>query len=226
MDWSPLVLSLQAALLSTGIAFVIGIYLAWIASRMKRFRGLLDGLLTLPLVLPPTVVGFFLLILLGKNSFLGQWLNALSLPVVFTPAATVIASTVVALPLMYRTVSGAFSQIDQDILSAARTLGMGEHRIFRTIMLPNAVSGIAAGTILTFARALGEFGATIMIAGNIPGKTQTMSVAVYSAMSAGNRELAYQWAAVIGAISLASVIGMNFVEARLRRKRDGRISWR
>ena len=124
---------------------------------------------------------------------------------------------------MYRTVSGAFSQLDEDMLSAARTLGMSEHRILRKIMLPNSVSGIAAGTILTFARALGEFGATIMIAGNIPGKTQTMAVAVYSAMAAGNRELAYQWVLIIVAISLASVIGMNLVESRMRRKNGRRI---
>jgi len=223
MEWSPLALSLQAALLSTVISFVIGVYLAWLVSRMRRFRGLVDGLLTLPLVLPPTVVGFFLLLIFGRNSFFGQLLDSIGISVVFTQGATVIASTVVAFPLMYRTVSGAFSQLDEDMLSAARTLGMSEHRILRKIMLPNSVSGIAAGTILTFARALGEFGATIMIAGNIPGKTQTMAVAVYSAMAAGNRELAYQWVLIIVAISLASVIGMNLVESRMRRKNGRRI---
>ena len=223
MEWSPLALSLQAALLSTVISFVIGVYLAWLVSRMRRFRGLVDGLLTLPLVLPPTVVGFFLLLIFGRNSFFGQLLDSIGISVVFTQGATVIASTVVAFPLMYRTVSGAFSQLDEDMLSAARTLGLSEHRILRKIMLPNSVSGIAAGTILTFARALGEFGATIMIAGNIPGKTQTMAVAVYRAMAAGNRELAYQWVLIIVAISLASVIGMNLVESRMRRKNGRRI---
>lgn len=208
----PLVISLRAAIISTAISFIIGIYLAYFVSRLNKSKGFIDGILTLPLVLPPTVVGFFLLVLLGKNSIIGQFLLLFNKNIIFSRSATVIAATVVSFPLMYRTARGAFEQFDKNLVYAARTLGLKEHTIFKKIVLPNCFPNILAGTILTFARALGEFGATIMIAGNIPGKTQTISVAIYSAVQAGNRSLAYKWVVVMCCISFVAILLMNKLE--------------
>lgn len=210
MDISPLWISLKVALLATFITFFVGIYAARLVVRLKRLRGLVDGILTLPLVLPPTVVGFFLLLAFGKNGFLGRILSVLKISVVFSWLGAVIASTVVSFPLMYRTVRGAFEQIDLNLIYAARTIGMSEGAIFWKLIVPLAWPSIAAGGILAFARALGEFGATIMLAGNIPGKTRTMSVAVYSAVQAGDRALAYRWVMVIMLISFTVMILMNY----------------
>lgn len=212
MDYSPLIISIKAALLATLITFVLGIYSAYFTLRLKKFKGLADGIFTLPLVLPPTVVGFLLLVLLGKNSLIGKLLATFELALVFSSSATVIASAVVAFPLMYRTTRGAFEQVDKNMIYVARTLGLSEHEIFLKIMVPNSFNSIIAGTILSFARALGEFGATIMIAGNIPGKTQTMAVAVYSAVQAGNRALAYKWVVIIVVISFVTMILLNIFE--------------
>ena len=177
---------------------------------MKHGQAVNDGLFTLPVVLPPTVVGFFLLLAFGKNSLVGQFFSQFGFSFIFSWQGAVIASTVVSFPLMYRTVRGAFEQINPEYLYAARTLGMTERKIFRKIMLPLAWPGILAGTILSFARALGEFGATIMIAGNIPGKTQTMSVAVYTAVQAGDRESAFLWVMIIVCFSFVMMLAMNF----------------
>lgn len=212
MDYSPLLISLKAAVFATIITFFIGIYMAFLTTKLNRFKGLVDGFFTLPLILPPTVVGFFLLIIFGKNGFLGKLLAKSGTSVVFTGTATIIASSVVAFPLMYRTARAAFEQIDPNMIYVARTLGLSEHKIFVKIMLPNSFSSIMAGTILTFARALGEFGATIMLAGNIPGKTQTMAVAVYSAVQAGNRELAYKWVIIMASMSFATMLLLNKFE--------------
>jgi molybdate transport system permease protein len=212
MDYSPLLISLKAAVFATIITFFIGIYMAFLTTKLNRFKGLVDGLFTLPLILPPTVVGFFLLIIFGKNGFLGKLLAKSGTSVVFTGTATIIASSVVAFPLMYRTARAAFEQIDPNMIYVSRTLGLSEHKIFVKIMLPNSFSSIMAGTILTFARALGEFGATIMLAGNIPGKTQTMAVAVYSAVQAGNRELAYKWVIIMASMSFATMLLLNKFE--------------
>ncbi|NMA86218.1 MAG: molybdate ABC transporter permease subunit [Tissierellia bacterium] len=212
MDYSPLLISLKAAVFATIITFFIGIYMAFLTTKLNKFKGLVDGFFTLPLVLPPTVVGFFLLIIFGKNSFLGKFLAKSGTSIVFTSTATIIASSVVAFPLMYRTARAAFEQIDPNMIYVARTLGLSEHKIFVKIMLPNSFSSIMAGTILTFARALGEFGATIMLAGNIPGKTQTMAVAVYSAVQAGNRELAYKWVIIMASMSFITMVLMNKFE--------------
>lgn len=212
MNYSPLLISLKAAIVSTLITFVLGIYSAYFTTKLKKFKGLVDGVLTLPLVLPPTVVGFFLLIFLGKNSIIGKFLSMFDLSIVFSSSATIIASTVVSFPLMYRTARGAFEQLDRNIIYVARTLGLKEHEIFWKIVMPNCLSSIMAGTILSFARAMGEFGATIMIAGNIPGKTQTMAVAVYSAVQAGNRTLAYKWVLIMVLLSFISIILMNNFE--------------
>ena len=210
MDLSPLIISIKTAFLATIITFFLGIYAARFVMRMKRYKGLVDGIFTLPMVLPPTVVGFFLLLSLGKNSFIGQLLAQFELSVVFSWTATVITATVVAFPLMYRTTRGAFEQIDSNIIYAARTLGLSETKIFWRIVLPVAWPGVAAGTILAFARALGEFGATIMLAGNIPGRTQTMATAIYTAVQAGDRQMAFQWATVIMIISFISMMLLNY----------------
>ncbi len=210
MDLSPLYISMKVSLAATVFTFFLGLFAAWKVVKLRRLQGLLDGIFTLPMVLPPTVVGFFLLLLFGKNGLLGQTLEKLALSVVFTWEGAVIASAVVAFPLMYRTARGAFEQMDQTLIYAARTLGIPESKIFWSIILPSCWPGIAAGTVLAFARALGEFGATAMLAGNIPGKTQTMSLAIYSAVQGNNREKAYLWVAIIMAISLLTLLLMNY----------------
>lgn len=219
MDLSPLVISIKTASLATAVTFFLGLAAARWVMTIKHWRGLIDGVFTLPMVLPPTVVGFFLLILCGKNGPLGQFLLQFDLSIVFSWPATVIASTVVAFPMMYRTTLGAFEQIDENLLYAGRTLGMTEWRIFWRILLPAAWPGVAAGTILAFARALGEFGATIMLAGNIPGRTQTMATAIYSAVQAGDRTLAFRWAVIIMVISFGVIMLMNHWAALQRRQR-------
>lgn len=224
MSYSPLLLSLKAAIISTIITFILGVYIAYLTTKLKNFKGFVDGILTLPLVLPPTVVGFFLLILLGKNSLVGKILNLYDISIVFSSSATIIASTVVSFPLMYRTARGAFEQLDKNMIYVARTLGLTEHEIFLKIMFPNSIPSIVAGTILAFARALGEFGATIMLAGNIPGKTQTMAVAVYSAVQSGNRILAYKWVVIMVIISFISMLIMNkFESINVNKARKGGI---
>ena len=219
-DLSPLVISMKIAVVSTLITFFLGIICARAVFKMKRFKYLVDGILSLPLVLPPTVVGFLLLILFGRNSILGRILDSIGMDVVFTWQGAVIAAIVVSFPIMYRITLGAFEQMDMELTDAARTLGFGEAAIFFRVWVPLSWPGIAAATSLTFARALGEFGATIMIAGNIPGRTRTMSVAVYSAMQSGNRELAYQWVIVILLISLCTLILMNYMNSRQYSRED------
>ena len=214
MEWSPLIVSLQTAGVATVVTFLTGIGLALLVVRMRRFQGLADAVITLPMVLPPTVVGFFLLLLLGRRSVIGKFLLQWDINLVFTWKAAVIAAVAVSLPLMYRTARGAFEQLDPNILNAARTLGVSEWRIFWHILLPNARAGILAGVVLSFTRALGEFGATIMFAGNIPGVTQTMSTAIYAAVQANDYDLAGQWATVIAAFSLLFVVLLNWWAAR------------
>lgn len=171
---------------------------------------MIDGVLTLPLVLPPTVVGFLLLILFGKNGPLGKLLMALGTSVIFSWPATVIAASVVAFPLMYRTVRSAFEQIDQNIIYAARTLGVSEWKIFWKITIPLSWPGVAAGTVLAFARALGDFGATLMIGGNIPGKTLTIPAAIFFAAEGGEMRKALIWVILIFIISLIVMTLMNY----------------
>ena len=216
MDYSPLIISIKTSLAATAIAFISGIAAALVVMRLRKFRNIVDAIFTLPLVLPPTVAGFFLLVLLGKHGFIGRLLLRFEISVIFTWAATVIASAVVAFPLMYRAAKASFEQLDQNLIYSARTLGMSEKTIFFRVILPNCRYGILSGTILAFARAMGEFGATVIIAGNIPGKTQTMALAVYTAIQSGERILAYRWALLISVISLAAVILMN----RISRKGD------
>ena len=209
MEWSPLIVTLETAVTATFITFFLGIGLAYGVVRLKWGQGLMDALITLPMVLPPTVVGFFLLLAFGKRSAIGQLLLQFDITLVFTWKAAVIAAVVVSLPLMYRTARGAFEQLDKNIIYAARTLGVSEWRIFWHILMPNARHGVLAGLVLAFTRALGEFGATIMFAGNIPGRTQTMSTAIYAAVQANDYDLAGKWAMSLVVFSLIFVLAMN-----------------
>lgn len=211
MDLNPLWISLKTALVATAITFILGIAIArWMARQEFRGKSLLDGVFILPLVLPPTVVGFILLWLLGRNGWLGSLFFEIGRPVVFSWSATVIAAAVVSFPLMYQTARGAFEQIDGNIEDAARTLGASEWAIFWRVTIPMAWPGIAAGTILAFARSLGEFGATLMLAGNIPGRTQTIPVAIYFLVEGGKQQQAFIWVLVILGISFASIVGLNY----------------
>ncbi|MDB9311713.1 molybdate ABC transporter permease subunit [Spirulina sp. CS-785/01] len=205
-ELTPIWISLKTACLATVLAFFAGIVVARLMLAYRgKFRGVLDGVLTLPLVLPPVVVGFGLLVIFGKNSPLGQVLNQLGVRVIFTWSATVIAATVVAFPLMYKTVLSAFEQVEPTLVSCARTLGASEGRIFWLVLLPLAWPGVVAGTILTFARALGEFGATLLVSGNIEGVTQTMPIALYFAAEGGRMGVALGWVVLMVGISLGAI---------------------
>lgn len=212
IDWSPLWISLHTAAATITIVFFIGVIIAWLVERLQSqsLKIFADAVITLPMVLPPTVAGFFLLCFFGNNRFLGQLIYQLTgIKIAFSWLATVLAAAVISLPLMYRSARGALSQVDKGMLEAARSLGMTEWRIFWRIHLPNALPGIIAGGLLAFARGLGEFGATAMIAGNIAGRTRTLPLAVYSAVAAGDWEAAGWYVAVIVGICLLVVIGLN-----------------
>ncbi len=212
IDWSPLWISLHTAAATITIVFFIGVIIAWWVERLQSqsLKIFADAVITLPMVLPPTVAGFFLLYFFGNNRFLGQLIYQLTgIKIAFSWLATVLAAAVISLPLMYRSARGALSQVDKGMLEAARSLGITEWRIFWRIHLPNALPGIIAGGLLAFARGLGEFGATAMIAGNIAGRTRTLPLAVYSAVAAGDWDAAGWYVAVIVGICLLVVIGLN-----------------
>ena len=210
MDFSPLWISLKTAFLATIITSIIGIFISYKMANYKgRGRGFIDGIFTLPLILPPTVIGFFLLLICGKNGFVGKIFMSFNKNIIFSWSATVIAATVVAFPMMYRTCRSAFEQIDKNMISAARTLGLSETKIFFKIAIPLAWPGIIGGLVLSFARALGEFGATLMIAGNIPGKTQTMPLAIFFKVQAMDYTGAMLWVWTIVAISVAMILVLN-----------------
>ncbi|SKB55796.1 molybdate ABC transporter permease subunit [Luteibacter sp. 22Crub2.1] len=189
--WVPLALSLKVALWATAINLVLGVAVAFALSRWRSpARELVDSILTLPLVLPPTVLGYYLLVLLGRKGTFGGWLDRHGIELVFTWQGAVIASTLVAFPLVQKAARAAFEAVDPQLESAARVLGLREVAVFFRVSLPLAARGITAGALLAFARALGEFGATLMIAGNLPGRTQTLSVAIYAAVQAGHDDTA------------------------------------
>ncbi len=222
MDWSPIWISMRTASVSIVITFFLGLLAAWLVFRLRSelTRTILDGILTLPMVLPPTVAGFFLLYVFGVKRPLGQFfLEYFSVKIAFSWVATVLAAVTMSFPLMYRSARGAFDQVDMNLVYAARTLGMGEWEIFRKVLIANAVPGIVSGGVLAFARGLGEFGATAMIAGNIAGKTRTLPMAVYSEVAAGNMERAYGYVAIIVVIAFISVVLMNLaaLKASIRR---------
>ena len=213
MDWSPVWISLKTAGAAIGITFFLGIIAAWrvVSLENRRTKMILDGILTLPLVLPPTVAGFFLLEIFGIRRPLGRFfLEVFGLKIPFSWQAAVIAAIVMSFPLMYRSARGAFEQVNPDLMAAARTLGMGEWKIFCKVLLPNALPGVASGTILAFARGLGEFGATAMIAGNITGKTRTLPMAVYTEVAAGNMDEAWRYVMIILTVALLSISLMNW----------------
>jgi molybdate transport system permease protein len=216
IDWFPLMLSLRVALIATALVVVIGVALGWLLARRRFFgRELLDAAVTLPLVLPPTVLGYYLLVLLGRESLIGRTLeSALGLQLVFTWQGAVVAATIGALPLMVKTSRAAIASVDKNLEDAARTLGQSEWRVFRRVTMPLAARGIAAAAMLAFARALGDFGATLMVAGNIPGRTQTAAIAIYDATQAGRDDYALLLVLILSGAALSLVYATNKISVR------------
>lgn len=213
IDLSPIIISLRTATLSIIVTFFLGVAAAQLVFRLKSktMKTILDGLFTLPLVLPPTVAGFFLLYIFGMRRPIGKFfIEYFAVKVAFSWGATVLAAVVISFPLMYRAARGAFEQVNPDVLSAGRTIGMSEWKIFWKVQLPIAWPGVVSGAVLAFARGLGEFGATAMIAGNIKGKTRTLPLAVYSAVASGNMKEAGECVSVLVCISFIVVICMNY----------------
>lgn len=224
MDLSPIFISLKTAALSMLVVFVVGVFAAWLVyrSRYEAVKIIVDGIFTLPLVLPPTVTGFFLLVIFGNNRPIGRLLReGFDVQVTFTWFATVLAASVIAFPLMYRSARGAMEQVDVELLQAGRTLGMSELTIFRRVLLPNALPGLISGGVLAYARALGEFGATAMIAGNIAGITRTLPLAVYSAVAGDDMDIAGIYVAVAVGICLVMVVGLNWYLYRCKKRQEG-----
>lgn len=209
-DWQPIWLSLQVALVALPLAFIIGV-LAAHALRAWRTTGstLIEAILLLPLVLPPVVTGYALLMLLGRNGTFGGMLNSVNIQVLFTPAAAILASAIVALPLTFTSAKAAFGNLDSHLLEAARCLGASGSRVFWTLELPLAWRGLVAGGVLAFARAIGEFGATIMVAGNIAGQTTTAPVAIYMAVEGGELDVARRYVLVLTALNFAFLLFVN-----------------
>jgi len=224
MDWYPLLNSLRIAAISTVVIFFVGIFAAYYIARAPRIlKGILDVILTLPLVLPPTVVGFLLLVTLGPMHPIGMWfLKNFDLKLVMTWWSAIFATVVVAFPLMYRTARGAFESFDETLADAGRTLGLSNTFIFWRVRMPCCRQGILAGAVLAFARALGEYGATSMIAGYTPGKTATISTTVYQLWRTGDDAMAYKWVLINIAISTIVLLTINLLEKRdsERRRRN------
>ncbi|MBZ5634412.1 MAG: molybdate ABC transporter permease subunit [Acidobacteriia bacterium] len=216
IDWFPLWLSLRVAFLSTAVALAVGLWLAYIlANREFRGKEVLDAAVTLPLVLPPTVLGYYLLVLLAGNSPLGRlWENIFGSPLVFTWKAAVVAALLHALPLLVKSARAALESVDRSFERAARNLGASEWRLFWRVTLPLARRSILAAVALAFARSLGDFGVTLMVAGNIPGRTQTVAVAIYDAVEAGNTTLARTLVLVISAVALLILTLANRLNPR------------
>lgn len=219
LDWSPLWISFKTGIVATSISFFLGIYAAYQAMKTSLGKkAFLDGLLTLPLALPPTVAGFFLLLLFSRRRPLGMFLyESFHIKIVQSWAGCVIAATVIAFPLMYRNARGAFEQIDINLIYAGRTLGMSEWEIFWRVVMPAAGPGITSGTILAFARALGEYGATSMLAGNIPGKTGTISQKIAMVLQDGDYLTAGIWAVIVILIAFLIVVLLNLFTGKKNR---------
>ena len=211
MNWMPVYLSLKIAFYATLFTALFGIPLGWLLAR-RKFPGssLLSTFIMLPMVLPPTVLGYYLLVMIGRQSIIGRWMqDVLQINLVFTWQGAVLAAAIVSLPLMVRAVQASIDSVDKNSEDVARTLGKSEAAVFFRITLPLAWQGIIAGLVLTFARAMGEFGATLMVAGNIPGKTQTLSIAIYDAVQGGNYEQANFLVVLISAITIISLLCLN-----------------
>jgi molybdate transport system permease protein len=210
VDWYPVLLSSRVALIALFAVTCLGLPLARLMARREFFgKDVLEAVITLPLVLPPSVIGYGLLMLIGKNGILGHILANMGISVIFSWWAAVLASAVVAFPLMYQSARAAFKSVDINYEKAARTLGASELRIFFTVTLPLARPGIIAGLVLSFARALGEFGATLMVAGNIPGQTQTIPLAIYFAVESGDDTTARILVAIITIFSFLVILWVN-----------------
>jgi molybdate transport system permease protein len=221
MNPSPILISMKTAAAAIFLTFFLGLFAARRVAglRNKQAKMILDGLLTLPLVLPPTVAGFFLLFIFGQRGPVGKFfVDFFSIKIAFSWGATVLAAAAISFPLMYRAARGALEQVDQNLVYAARTLGMPEWKIFWQVSLPTALPGVASGAVLAFARGLGEFGATAMIAGNIAGKTRTLPLAIYSAVAAGDMQSAYDYVLIIVVFSFAVVALMNYFAAREKKQ--------
>lgn len=220
LDWSPLIISLKTGIVATFICFFLGLYAAARTVKAGSFwRAVLDGIFTLPMVLPPTAVGFFLLLIFSKRRPVGRILfDTFDISVVQTWLGCVIAASIIAFPLMYKNVRAAFEQVDSNLVFAARTLGISEKKIFWKIIVPNAAPGIISGTILTFARALGEYGATSMLAGNIAGKTGTISQRIAMVIQDGDYATASFWAVVVLLIAFVVIVGVNLFCSKVKRK--------
>ena len=218
LDLTPIWISSKTASITIVITFILGLLAAWwiYSRKSEALKMVFDGIFTLPMVLPPTVAGFFLLMIFGVN----QPMSAFGIRIAFSFSATVIAAVVISFPLMYRNARGAFDQVDTDLVYAARTLGMSEWNIFLKVLIPNALPGIISGGVLAFARGLGEFGATAMLAGNIIGKTRTLPVAVYSEVMSGDMESAAFYVWVIIGICFTAVILLNLYQLYVRKKRS------
>lgn len=216
LDWSPLCISLKTGVVATAISFFLGLWAARIViKRDVRAKSFIDGILTLPMVLPPTVAGFFLLLIFSRRRPFGIFLNdTFDIQVVHTWLGCILAATVIAFPLMYRNARAAFEQIDANLVYAGRTLGMSELAIFWRIVVPTAGPGIASGTILTFARAMGEYGATSMLAGNIPGRTGTVSQRIAMVIQDGDYSTAGFWVVVVLLIAFAAVFAINMITGK------------
>ena len=221
MDWFPLFNSLRVAFFASVIVFFTGIFFASIIARFPPLvKGVLDVFLTLPMVLPPTVVGFFLLMVFGPNRPVGRWLlDSFNVKLLMTWKAEVIAAAVVSFPLMYRTARGAFESFDRTLADSGRTLGLSDTFIFWRIRMPACRQGILAGVVLSFARALGEYGATSMVAGYTPGRTATISTTVYQLWRTDHEDLAFRWVMVNVAISAVVLLAVNGLESQGKGKK-------
>jgi molybdate transport system permease protein len=219
---SPLLISLRTVIVATAITFFLGLAAArWIVNYHGRFRTLIDGIFLLPIVLPPTVIGFGLLLLFGNRGPLGKLLMLFDTTIIFSWPATVITAVIVAFPLMYITARGGFEQVDTNLENAARTLGAGEWRLFWTVTLPLSWPTVMAATVLAFTRALGEFGATLMLAGNLPGRTTTLPVAIYFRLQAGQMREALILTLVVFIFALASLALLAYWKAKARQNGRG-----
>ena len=216
LDWSPLLISLKTGVVATIVSFFLGIFAAdRVVHAGPKVKAVADGILTLPMVLPPTVAGFFLLLIFSRRRPFGIFLfDTFGITVVQTWAGCILAATVIAFPLMYRNARAAFEQLDINLIYAGRTLGMSDVKIFWKIVVPNAGPGIISGTILTFARALGEYGATSMLAGNIPGKTSTISQKIAMVIQDGDYMTAGFWVIIIMLMAFGIIVAMNVVAGK------------
>lgn len=220
MDISPIIISMKTASAAIALTFLLGLVVArWVVKlQSEKAKMVLDGILTLPMVLPPTVMGFLLLLVFGVNRPIGRFLlEFLGVKIVFSWSATVIAAVAISFPLMYRSARSAFEQVDQNLVMAAKTLGMSERQIFWRVIMPLALPGVAGGGILAFARGLGEFGATAMIAGNIANETRTLPLAIYAEVAAGNMQTAAYYVIIVMLISFIVVASTNYFSLKERK---------